>query len=215
MCVWVLGAVKPCLYLSRERPVHKGRGAPRKWHHANNVTHYSQRECSHCLQATWKVCTNLRANLLARPVWTGPNTGLPNTFKAYPHRARIDSSTNWPNELTDELTLVANEFSPFHTGSHVYTSGAKVSHLPHFLAGIFVQNKYIFTQFQSEFLVWFWFVMMDEGPGPSKPVHSGGKGVKYPWDFDLINQVQLFPMLWDPNDKNWKNEKLKSGNLLR
>ena len=50
---------------------------------------------------------------------------------------------------------------------------------------------------------------MDDGPGPLKPVHLGGKGVKYLWDFDLINQVQLFPMLWDPNNENWKNEKLK------
>ena len=73
------------------------------------------------------------------------STRVSSRVKAYPHRARIDLSTNWPNELTDQLTLVADQladelpdkFSPFHTGSHMYTSGAKVGHLPHFLAGIF------------------------------------------------------------------------------
>ncbi len=37
--------------------------------HANYGIHYGQWECSHSLQATSK---GLRANVLTRPVWTGP-----------------------------------------------------------------------------------------------------------------------------------------------
>ncbi len=41
--------------------------------HANYGTHCSEWECSHRLHATSKgLHANLRANLLTRPVWTGP-----------------------------------------------------------------------------------------------------------------------------------------------
>ncbi len=44
--------------------------------HAQNGTNCCQWECSHSLQATSKgLHNNLPANVLARPVWTGPNEG--------------------------------------------------------------------------------------------------------------------------------------------
>ena len=43
--------------------------------YTNFLTHYHQWDCSHRLQATSKgLRANLRANLLTRPVWTGPQS---------------------------------------------------------------------------------------------------------------------------------------------
>ncbi len=63
----------PCKILDTLRP-HAHRTRSTLQHvHANCGTHYSKWECSHRLQATSKdLRTNLRANLLRRPVWTGP-----------------------------------------------------------------------------------------------------------------------------------------------
>ncbi len=53
-------------------PVHTGRGVQHA--HTNYGAHYSQWECSHSLQATSKgLHANLHAQVLSRPVWTGPD----------------------------------------------------------------------------------------------------------------------------------------------